>query len=73
MNEDKGYVIAKCCHCGCELTKEDYERGMLIFHEIENPYTNEIEDVETWCSNCYDKEFAEEYEDDEYFDEFEDC
>jgi len=50
MSEDKSYVVAKCFCCGCELTQKDYERGMLIFHEIENPYTGEIDEIQAWCS-----------------------
>jgi len=71
MSEDKSYVVGKCCYCGCELTQEDYERGMLIFHEIENPYTNEIDEIQTWCSNCYAEEFESAEEDEDYLDEYE--
>jgi hypothetical protein len=52
----------KCCSCGRELTQKDWERGFLIIEELRNPYTDEIDEVQIWCSNCHDAEFAEEEE-----------
>ena len=50
----------KCCSCGRELTREDWERGLIILEEVRNPYTNELDEVQVWCSNCHNAEFAEE-------------
>ncbi|MGQ9641827.1 MAG: hypothetical protein ACUVUF_06940 [Candidatus Bathycorpusculaceae bacterium] len=54
-----GNVVGVCRSCGRKLTREDWEEGRLIVEEIRNFYTDELEDVEVWCSDCYDREFEE--------------